>query len=82
MVEEIKAVVQAMAAARTDSNSTGKQKINMADSKTIQKVNNIFESNNMLHTERITVTKKWLCRKGLQFLQTLTQAEKEGCNMI
>ena len=47
----------------------------------IQEKNYKFESYKMLQTERITVTKNWLVRKGLHFLETLTEAEKERCNM-
>ena len=35
----------------------------------------------MLQTERIAITNTWLGTKGLQFLEILTQAEKERCNM-
>ena len=35
----------------------------------------------MPQTGRIAKTKNWLGLKGLQFLETLTQAEKERCNM-
>ena len=43
-------------------------------------VNNAFKSYNMPQTGKITSIKKWLGRKGLQFLETLTQKEQKGCN--
>ena len=46
----------------------------------IQEVNNIIESYNMLQTGRITITKNWLGRKGLQFLEALKWAYKERYN--
>ena len=49
--------------------------------KDIQEVNNIFESYNMLQKERIAIPKNWLGRKGLQFIETLTHAEQETCNI-
>ena len=35
----------------------------------------------MPQTEKIAITKNWLGRKGLHFLETLAQAEKERYNM-
>ena len=32
--------------------------------------------------DKLALVKKWLGRKGLQYLQTLTTAEKETCNML
>ena len=46
----------------------------------IWEVKNVFESYTMSQTERIEIRKKWLGRKVLQFLDTLTQAEQERCN--
>ena len=34
-----------------------------------------------MQTERIATTKNWLGRNSLQFLETLTQAEKDRHNM-
>ena len=43
-------------------------------------VNNIFESYKLLQTERVAIIGNWLGRKGLQFLETLTEAEQKRCN--
>ena len=40
-------------------------------------VNNMFKSYSMPQAEQITIIKKWLGKKGLQFLETLTQTEQE-----
>ena len=41
---------------------------------------NIFKSYSTLQAEQIAIIKIWLGRKGLQFLETLTQAEQEKYN--
>ena len=43
-------------------------------------VNNIFKSYSMQQAEQIAITKNWLGRKGLQFLESLTQMQQERCN--
>ena len=46
------------------------------------KVNNIFKLYSIPQAEQIAIIKNWLCRKGLQFLESLTQMEQERCNTI
>ena len=41
-------------------------------------VNNIFKSYSTPHAKQLAITKNWLGRKGLQFLETLTQTEQEN----
>ena len=43
-------------------------------------VNNIFKSYNMSQTEQLAIIKSWLGRKGLQFIESLTQMEQERYN--
>ena len=40
-------------------------------------VYNVFKSYYVPHLEKTALIKNWLWRKGLQLLETLTQAEKE-----
>ena len=40
-------------------------------------VNNIFRSYKMPHAKQLGIVKKWLGRKGLQFIESLTHAEKK-----
>ena len=42
-------------------------------------VNNVFKLYTMTNIEMAAKLKKWLGRKGLQLLQTLTQVEQETC---
>ena len=42
----------------------------------------MFESYKMPQTERVTTITNYLGRKGLQFLEILTQAEQERCNAM
>ena len=37
---------------------------------------------NIPETDKLAVVKNWLGRKGLQYLVTLTTAEKEMCNTL
>ena len=39
-------------------------------------VNNILTTYNTPQTEQLVMVKNWLCRKGLQFIESLTEAEK------
>ena len=51
--------------------------------KTFQlEVNNILSTYNTPQTEKLALVKNWLGRKGLQYLEMLTTAEKETCNML
>ena len=43
-------------------------------------VNNVFTTYNTSQTEQLAIIKNWLGRKGLQFIESLTQMEKERCN--
>ena len=36
----------------------------------------------MQQTEQLAIEKNWLGRKGLQFLESLTNEEKLTCNML
>ena len=36
----------------------------------------------MPQTDKLVLVKNWLGRKGLQYLETLTTAEKETCNTL
>ena len=42
-------------------------------------VNNVLKSYNIPDIEKIAIIKNWLGRKGLQLLETLTQAEQDKC---
>ena len=42
-------------------------------------INNILSTYNNLQAEQLTMVKIWLGRKGLQFLETLTNVEKMTC---
>ena len=45
-------------------------------------VNNILTMCNTPQTEQLPMVKNWLGRKGLQFIESLTQAEKDGCSTL
>ena len=45
-------------------------------------VNNILSTYNTPQTDKLALVKTWLGRKGLQYLETLTTAEKETCNTL
>ena len=44
--------------------------------------NNVLSMYNTPETVKLAVVKNWLGRKGLQYLETLTTAEKEMCNTL
>ena len=51
--------------------------------KTFQlEVNNILSTYNILQTDKLVLVKNWLGRKGIQYLEMLTGAEKETCNTL
>ena len=51
--------------------------------KTFQlEVNNILSTYNTPQTDKLALVKNWLGRKSLQYLETLTTAEKETCNTL
>ena len=45
-------------------------------------VNNVLSMYNTPQMDKLAVVKSWLGRKGLQYLETLTTAEKETCNTL
>ena len=45
-------------------------------------VNNILSTYNTLQTDKLALVKNWLGRKGLQYLETLRNAEKETCKTL
>ena len=45
-------------------------------------VNNIISTYNTPHAEELAKVKNWLGRKGLQLIELLTNAEKDGCNTL
>ena len=45
-------------------------------------VNNVLSTYNTPQTDKLALVKNWLGRKGLQYLETLTNMEKEMCNTL
>ena len=45
-------------------------------------VNNILSTYKTPQTDKLALVKNWLGRKGLQYLEMLTTAEKETCNTL
>ena len=45
-------------------------------------VNNILSTYNTQQMEQLVMVKNWLGRKGLQFLETLTNTEKITCDTL
>ena len=45
-------------------------------------VNNILTTYNTSQIEQLAVIKNWLCRKGLQFIELFTKAEKDTCSTL
>ena len=45
-------------------------------------VHNILMMYNTPQTEQLMIGKNWLCRKSLQFLELLTNAEKDTCSAL
>ena len=45
-------------------------------------VNNMFKSYSTPQAVQIAIIRNWLGRKGLQFLETLTQTEQDKCNTV
>ena len=45
-------------------------------------VNNVLSTYNTPQADKLALVKNWLGRKGLQYLETLTNAEKEICNAL
>ena len=44
--------------------------------------NNILSTYNMPQKENVAIVKNWLRRKGLQFLESVTNEEKVTCNTL
>ena len=45
-------------------------------------VNNVLSAYSTPQTEQLAIVKNWLGRKGLQFLESLTNKEKVTCSML
>ena len=45
-------------------------------------VNNILTTYNTTQTEQLIMVKNWLVRKGLQLIESLTEAEKDRCSTL
>ena len=45
-------------------------------------VNNVLSTYKTPQTDKLELVKNWLGRKSLQYLETLTNTEKETCNML
>ena len=45
----------------------------------ILEVRNVLSTYNAQETDKITMVKNWLGRKGLHYIESLTEGEKEAC---
>ena len=48
----------------------------------ILKVRNMLSTYNVQETGKIAMVKNWLGRKGLHYIESLTQGKKQACNML
>ena len=48
----------------------------------ILEVRNMLSTYNAQDTDKIVMVKNWLGRKGLHYIESLTQGKKEACNML
>ena len=48
----------------------------------ILKVGNVLSTYNAQEQDKITIVKNWLGRKGLHYLESLTEAEKQACDTL
>ena len=48
----------------------------------IPKVRNILSTYNAQETDKIEMVKNWLGRKGLHYIESLTEGEKEACSTL
>ena len=48
----------------------------------IFEVRNVLSTNNAQEQDKIAIVKNWLCRKGLHYLESLTEAEKQACDTL
>ena len=45
-------------------------------------VKNILSTYNMPEHDKIAIVKNWLGRKGLHYIESITDAEKQACNTL
>ena len=45
-------------------------------------VKNVLSTYNTLEHDKIAVVKNWLCRKGLHYIESITEVEKQACNTL
>ena len=45
-------------------------------------VRNVISTYNAQETDKIAMVKNWLRRKGLYFIESLTEGKKEACSML
>ena len=48
----------------------------------ILEVRNVLSTYNAQETDKIAVVKNWLGRKGLHYIESLTEGKKEACNTL
>ena len=46
----------------------------------IIEVKNVLSTYNMPKHDKIAIVKNWLGRKGLHYIESITEAEKQACN--
>ena len=68
---------------RGNHSLTGKQLIKYTEWKAfILEVRNVLSMYNAQDQDKIAILKNWLGRKGLHYLESLTEAEKWACNTL
>ena len=45
-------------------------------------VKNVLSTYNILEHDKIAIVKNWLGRKGLHYIESITEAEKQACNTL
>ena len=45
-------------------------------------VKNVLSTYNTPEHDKITIDKNWLGRKGLHYIESITEAEKQACNTL
>ena len=48
----------------------------------ILEVKNVLSTYNMQEHDKITIVKNWLGRKGLHYIECITEAEKQACGTL
>ena len=48
----------------------------------ILEVRNVLSIYNVQEQDKIVIVKIWLCIKGLHYLESLTEGEKQACNTL